>query len=125
MTWGPQHFGGTRTPVGLIPFIRRWPCPPVLRWSFGEWHARGQAVGLRVMPLQPPLYYYKTAGKIFERNLNRSYCTMRRCGKPAVFLGAMVKGEDRRQDVCRDCGSKLVKRGRMQEDNLVRERPAA
>ena len=76
-------------------------------------------------PLQPPLYYYKMAGKISKQGLNRSHCTIQRCGKPAVFLGAMVKGEDRRQDVCGDCGNKLVKRGRVHADNLVRERPAA
>ena len=125
VTWGPHHFGGTRTPVGLIPFIRRWPCPPVLRWSFGEWHARARAVGLRVVPLQSPLYYYKAAGKISERNMNRSYCTMRGCGKSAVFFGAVMKGEDHRRDVCGDCGNKLVKRGRMHGDSLARMLPAA
>ena len=78
-----------------------------------------------MVPLQSPLYYYKAAGKIFERNMHRSYCTMRGCGKSAVFFGALMKCEEHRRDVCGDCGRKLVKRGRMHRDSLVRMLPAA
>ena len=121
--WGPQRFRQSGMPVGKFPF--KWWRPPVMQWSFREWHVRGEQVGLNVRPLQEPLYYHKLHDQIWSRGISRPRCTNNWCRKRAVDFGVMCKGKDRRMNICGDCSRNLVARGRVSGEALVRELPAA
>jgi hypothetical protein len=114
--------------VGTLP--RRMP-PAIREWTFGEWRRRGAAVGIRVEALQDPLYYVIKHEKIFKRASQRPVCSRRwygethkRCGRAAYFWGAVVKFEETRLNLCRDCGRYLRRRGQLLDD-LHRTAPAA
>ena len=121
--WGPQPYRRGGMPVGRFPF--HWWHPPVMRWSFREWHARGEQVGLKVLPLQDPLYYHLLHNQIFSRSLNRQRCTNNVCRTTAVYFGVMCKGKDRRMDICGNCSRNLIARGKINGAARLRELPAA
>ena len=96
-----------------------------MQWSFREWRVRGEAVGLVVRPFQEPLYYKKMHDEIWARGINKPLCTINVCQKRDIYFGAMVKGKDRRMDICGDCSRNLVARGRVRGGTLMRESAAA
>ena len=52
--WDIPGHKGMRWPVGRIPLFAD---PSLTEWSFAEWWRQGMLIGIRIFPLQEPLYY--------------------------------------------------------------------
>ena len=117
---GPK---GMRCAVGWLPYADRG----LTKWSFAEWWKQGMLIGIKIAPLQEPLYYQikmKLLRTYYYGN-SRHLCSRHGCGKYAEYFGVHLRFRERRLDLCRDCLRNLKKRRLVQLHHDRAVMPAA